>query len=156
MTIGAVILWVHVLCGVVWVAVCATFILAAAALGGEPKESSVFVIKIAPQINRLSVPLAIAIPVTGIGNLLSAVRTRGSTLPVEFIGIVAAKIGLLVIMALALVAAWHAAQRLDERLPMGASEPLDEVNIRRVMAFYGLIVGSGIVALGLGLWLSGT
>lgn len=156
MTIRAVILWVHVMCGVVWVGACATFILAAAALAGEPNESHAFAIRIAPQINRLCLPLAIAIPVTGIGNLFFAARARGSVLPAEFTEIVAAKVGLLAVMAFALLGAWRAAPKSGEQLPTGASQSRGDFNVRRIIASYGLIVGAGIVALGLGLWLSGT
>jgi len=155
MVIRAVILWIHVLCGVVWVGSCATFVLAAAALAGEPHESFAFAIRVAPRINRLCVPLAIAIPITGISNLLFAAQARGSVLPVEFIGIVAAKIGLLAIMASALLGAWRAAAILGEKATK-APELGCAVSIRWLMTLYGLIVGAGMVALGLGLWLSGT
>jgi hypothetical protein len=156
MVIREVILWVHVLCGVVWVGACATFVVAAAALNGEPDESYGFTIKVAPQINRLCVPMAIAIPITGIGNLMFAAQARGLVLPAEFIGIVAAKVGLLSIMALGLWGASRAAVILQKQLPMGASEPRYKVNIRRIITLYGLIAGAGVFALGLGLWLSGT
>ncbi|MBV8360767.1 MAG: hypothetical protein JO189_22950 [Deltaproteobacteria bacterium] len=150
------ILWVHVLCGVVWVGVCATFILAAAALAGEPNESYAFAIRSAPRINRLCAPLAIAIPITGIGNLLFATQAHGSVLPAEFLGILVAKVGLLAIMVLGLLGAWRAVVILKGPPAMGVTESWCEVNIRQIIAWYGLVVGSGIVALGLGLWLSGT
>jgi len=128
MTLRTVILWVHVLCGVVWVGVCAAFILAE--LAGEPNEAYVYAVRIAPQINRLSVPLAIAIPVTGIGNLFFAVLGRGSALPAEFIAIITAKIGLLALMALALVAAWRAVQRHEQKAQSPASDSTGEVHVR--------------------------
>ena len=156
MTIKAVILWVHVLCGVVWVGACATFILAAVALAGEPDESYAFAVRSAPRINRLCAPLAIAIPITGIGNLLFATQAHGSVLPAEFIGILIAKVGLLAIMVLGLLGASRAAVLLKKPSAMGVTESRREVNIRQIIALYGLIVGAGIVALGLGLWLSGT
>ena len=150
--IRAVIHWIHVLCGVLWVGACATFVLATAALSSEPDESRAFAIKVAGQINRLCVPMAIAIPITGIGNLLFAVQARGSVLPAEFIGILAAKVGLLAVMAVGLFGAWRAVVVVEGPSPAGACE----VNVRRITALYGLIVGSGIIALGLGVWLSGT
>ena len=156
MTIRALILWVHVLCGVVWVGVCATFILAAAALAGEPNESYAFAIRSVPRINRLCAPLAIAIPITGIGNLLFATQAHGSVLPAEFLGILLAKVGLLAIMVLGLLRAWRAAAVILEKpSAMGVNELRCEFNIRQIIALYGLIVGAGIAALGLGLWLSG-
>jgi uncharacterized membrane protein len=150
MTIRSVILWVHVLCGVVWVGACATFILAAGASAQEPKDSYTLAIRIVPQINRFSVPLAFAIPITGIGNLFFAAQERGAGLPVEFVGIVAAKVVLLALMTLALGAAWRAVHSLMRLAPMG-----EALSIRRIIASYGVIVGAGILALALGLWLSG-
>jgi hypothetical protein len=151
-----VILWVHVLCGVVWVGACATFILAAAALAGEPNESYAFAIRSAPRINRLCVPMAIAIPITGIGNLLFAIQARGLVLPAEFVGILAAKVGLLAVMALGLLSAWRAAGILKGQSAIETVDSRCGANVRRIMASYGFIVVAGIAALGLGLWLSGT
>jgi uncharacterized membrane protein len=156
MTIRTVILWVHVLCGVVWVGACAAFILAAAALAGESNESYADAIRIAPQINRLGVALAVAIPVTGVGNLFFAVLARGLALPAAFIAIITAKIGLLAMMAWALVGAWRRTQRLEETPASESTDSRVEVKVRALIASYGLIVGAGIIALGLGLWLSGT
>lgn len=156
MVLRAVILWVHVLCGVIWVGACATFVIAAAGLAGEPNESYAFALRVAPRINRLCAPLAIAVPITGIGNLLFAAQARGLVLPAEFIGIVTAKVGLLAIMALALLGAGRASEILQEQSARGAPVSRCETHIRRLRILYGLIVGAGIVALGLGLWLSGT
>jgi putative copper export protein len=151
MTIRAVILWVHVVCGVVWVGACATFLLAA--IAAEPNDAFVYAVRIVPQINRLSMALAIAIPATGIGNLFFAMLARGSPLPTEFIGILVAKIGLLTVMLLALIAGCRATQKLEQK-PLAGGR--DDGNVRSIVACYGLIVGAGIAALGLGLWLSGT
>jgi len=155
MVLRAVILWIHVLCGILWIGICAAFILAAASLGSEPSESHSFTLRIAPQINRLSAAMAIAIPVTGIGNLLFAAAARGSSFPPEFIQIVAAKIGLLVIMTGALIVAWRAARVADENRSIQVATEDGKTRIRQIVAAYGLIVGAGIIALGLGLWLSG-
>src|SRR5262249_15315845 len=151
-----VVLWVHVLCGVGWVGACATFVLAAAASAGEPNQSSAFAVRTALRINRLCVPMAIGIPVTGMGNLLFAAQARGSALPLEFMGILAAKVCLLAIMVFGLLGAWRAAVPVRGESPTGSPPMLREVNVRRIAVMYGLIVGAGIVALGLGLWLSGT
>jgi hypothetical protein len=157
MVVRAVILWVHVICGVGWVAACTTFVLAASALSGEPDESYAFAVKVAPQINRLCLPMAVAIPITGIGNLLFAARARSSGLPTEFVGILVAKVALLAIMVLGLSGAWRVAAILQgQSSPAGAAESPCGVSVRRIVAIYGLIVAAGVVALGLGLWLSGT
>jgi hypothetical protein len=156
MMIGEVILWVHVLCGVAWIGICATFVLAATVLAGEPGESYAFAVKAAPRINRLCVPVAIAMPITGIGNLFFAAHARGVALPAEFLEIVAAKVVLLAVMAFGLLGAWQAALRLHGQSQTSESESYCQANVRRMTALYGLIVVAGIVALGLGLWLSGT
>ena len=154
--IRAVILWVHVLCGVVWVGACAVFILAAAASAGDPNESLAFAARAVPPINRLCLVLAIAIPLTGIGNLFFVARARGSALPAEFLGILAAKISLLVVMGVGLWGAWRAAAILQGASANPGAESRYEVSLHRIMASYGLIVAAGVGALGLGLWLSGT
>jgi uncharacterized membrane protein len=155
MMIRAVILWIHVLCGVVWVGACATFVLASAALANEPQESYAFAVNVAPRINRVCVPAAVAIPLTGIGNLFFAAKAHGSVLPAEFLGIIALKVCLLAVMVLGLLAAWRVGVTLQGRSATEGPELQGEANVRRIMALYGLIVGAGIVALGLGLWLSG-
>jgi hypothetical protein len=156
MMIRAVILWLHVVCGVVWISACATFVFAAAALTGEPDEAYAFALRVVPQINRLCSPLAVVIPITGIGNLFFAARARGSALPAEFIGILAAKVALFAIMALGFFGARRAALKFQELSPMGVHKSPYPVSFRLIMAWYGTIVAAGIVALGLGLWLSGT
>jgi hypothetical protein len=135
---------------------CATFVLAAMVLADEPGESYAFAVKTAPRINRLCVPVAIAMPVTGIGNLFFAAHTRGAALPAEFLEIVAVKVVLLVVMAVGLLGAWQAALRLHGQLQTSESASYCQANVRRMTALYGLIVAAGIIALGLGLWLSGT
>jgi hypothetical protein len=109
----------------------------------------------APQINRLCVPMAIAIPATGVGNLFFSARAYGEALPPAFIAIVLTKVGLLAVMALALMGASRAALTLQEQSRVAASEPPLKVNLRRIISWYAVIVGAGVVALGLGLWLSG-
>ena len=156
MSLRAVILWLHVACGVAWIAACASFILAVTPLGSEPAESYSFATRILPRINRLCVPLALVIPLTGIGNLLFAVQARSSGLPSVFIEIVFAKVGLLAIMALGLIGAWRTEQKIKAVMPIAASDMCDATGIRPILVWYGCIVGAGMVALGLGLWLSGT
>jgi hypothetical protein len=149
----SVILWVHVICGVAWVGASATFVVAAVALSGEPGELSLLVMKAAPRINRLCVPLAVVIPITGIGNLFFAANERGRHLPFEFVAILTAKLALLAVMALALWRARRAAQLLE---PLGSSGLTIADNMRDLITFYGLIMAAGIIALALGFWLSGT
>ena len=156
MSLRAVILWVHVLCGVVWIGACATFILGASASARESAESHAWSFGIVQRINRLCVPLAVAIPVTGSGNLFFAARARGSALPPEFIGIVGAKIALFAVMAASLAVAWRRAPKFGELMPTRICHSTATSAIRTVITSYAVIVAAGIAALGLGLWLSGT
>jgi hypothetical protein len=146
-------LWVHVLCGVAWVGVCASFVVAAAALGGEPGELNALALRAAPRINRLSLPVATLIPLTGMSNLIFVALARNFILPFEFVGILSAKILLYAIMALASWRAWKAEATIVSGLPK--SQMMAMVDIRKLMMLYGLIIGAGMLALALGLWLSG-
>ena len=156
MTFRALILWTHVLCGVVCVGVCTTFVLTTAVLASEPDESYVFVLRTVPQINRLCAPMALAIPITGIANLIFVAQARGSVLPPEFIGILSAKIGLLAVMAIGLAGARRAETTLENQSRQASPESTFGVTVRRIRTLYGLIIGAGAAALGLGVWLSGT
>jgi putative copper export protein len=156
MTLRAVILWLHVTCGVVWIGACAAFLLAVTLSASEPEQSYEIVVKILPRINRICLPLVFAIPVTGMGNLLFVAQARGLVLPIEFISILLAKVSLLAVMSLGLAAAWRAEQKFKAVTAIRPSEICDTARLRQIVASYGVIVGAGILALGLGLWLSGT
>ncbi|MGH7985379.1 MAG: hypothetical protein ACREQX_03720 [Candidatus Binataceae bacterium] len=147
------ILWLHVLCGVVWVGASASFVLAASALSTESGEWREFALSVAPRINRISLVVAAIIPVTGIGNLIYVGLARQYVFPPEFIGILAAKIALYTTMVLALVAAWHAEARL--RSASDGCGGGARAELRRLIWLYGATVASGVAALALGLWLSG-
>lgn len=153
MGLRAIILWIHALCGVVWVGASASFVIAVAALGGENRELSRFASNTAPRINRIGAILALVIPLTGIGNLVYAARAHGYALPPEFVGILAVKITLFAAMAAALAAAWRAESAAAETK---ATSTFAAANVRKLMRLYGLIIAMGAVALGLGVWLSGT
>jgi uncharacterized membrane protein len=155
MTLRTVILWIHVLCGVAWVGVCASFVLAASALSTENHEWQDFALRTAPLFNRVIMVVACIIPVTGIGNLYFAARARAGALPLEFLVILSAKIGLFAAMAMTLWAAWGAEAAMRRELEAGDVNGVKS-KIHRLIGFYGLSVGLGAVALGLGLWLSGT
>jgi hypothetical protein len=150
MGLRAIILWTHALCGVAWVGATASFVIAAAALGGEAEELSRFATNTAPRINRVGAALALVIPLTGIGNLAYAARAHRDALPPEFVGLLAAKITLFAAMAAALAAAWRAETKAEGDSGYAAA------NVGRLMRLYGLIVALGAVTLGLGVWLSGT
>jgi uncharacterized membrane protein len=150
---ASIVLTIHVLCGVLWVGACASFILAASAMNLESAEWGEFVNKAAPRINRINLVLACAIPLTGLGNLYFAGRARGFKFAPQFIELLSAKIVLFFAMAVALVAAWPAEAAL--RSPQ-ASETNSIAASRKLVRLYGITVGMGTAALALGLWLAGT
>ncbi|MGH7248710.1 MAG: hypothetical protein ACREH9_11445 [Pseudomonadota bacterium] len=154
MALRAAILWVHVLCGVVWVGASASFALAAAALTTESEEWRDFALKAAPTVNRVNLVVAAIIPLTGIGNLVFAAMARRYVFPPEFVGILAVKIALYVTMVLVLVWAWRAEAAMRQGWERNDSVAAAN-KIRRLTRLYGFTVALGVVALALGLWLSG-
>jgi hypothetical protein len=136
------------------VGACASFVIAAGALGGEAGELSRFAASAAPRINRIGAILAVVIPLTGIGNLVFAARLHRYALPPEFVALLAAKITLFAAMAFVLAAAWRveAVIRANEC----RETKVETADIGRLGRLYGAIVAMGAVALGLGVWLSGT
>lgn len=129
---------------------CASFVIAAAALGGETGELNRFAGSAVPRINRIGAILALVIPLTGIGNLIYAARVHRFALPPEFVGLLAAKITLFTAMAFTLAAAWRAEAAIRAK-----DGPDAAANAGHLMRLYGAIMAMGAVALGLGVWLSG-
>jgi uncharacterized membrane protein len=154
MGLRSIILWIHALCGMVWVGASASFVIAAAALSGESSELSRFATAAAPRINRIGAILALVIPLTGIGNLVYAARADRYVLPPEFVAILVAKITLFAAMAVALAAAWRAENAMRAEAAVDSARAA--ANVGKLMRLYGLIIAMGAVALGLGVWLSGT
>ncbi len=153
MPIASIVLTIHVLCGVLWVGACASFVLAASALNRESGEWREFALKVAPRINRINLLLACAIPLTGLGNLYFAGRARGFRFPAQFSELLSTKVVLLIAMALALAAAWSAEGAMSRDQESGS---IDVSASRRLVRLYGITVALGTIALALGLWLSGT
>jgi hypothetical protein len=154
MLIRSIVLWIHVLCGVMWVGTCVSFLLAASAITTESDEWRAFALKAAPRINRINVVPALMVPMTGAGNLFSAALMRRSPFPPAFIGIVAIKVVLFFIMGVVLAASFAAERAMRE----GFAESLDlgAAAASLLVRLYGTIATLGTVALGLGLWLAGT
>jgi hypothetical protein len=159
MVIRSVVLWVHVLCGLIWVGTSASFLLAISAMTAESAEWRDFALRAAPPINRINVVAALIVPMTGAGNLFSAALTRRSPFPPAFVGIVAIKVVLFFIMGVMLAAAFAAERTMRESF---AGERLDcdfgdgVAALRRLVRLYGAIATLGVIALCLGLWLAGT
>jgi uncharacterized membrane protein len=150
---ASIVLTIHVLCGVLWVGSCASFILAASALNRESGEWREFALKAAPRINRINLALACMVPLTGLGNLYFAGRARHFRFPAPFVELLSAKVVLFFAMAVALAAAWSAEAAMIQ--PNGNSA-VSLAASRRLVRLYGITVAMGATALALGLWLSGT
>ena len=157
MLIRSVVLWVHVLCGVIWVGTSASFLLAISAMTAESAEWRDFALRAAPPINRINVGAALIIPMTGAGNLFSAALMRRSPFPPAFVGIVAIKVVLFFVMGVMLAAAFAAERAMRESFTGEHRDLADGVAaLRRLVRLYGAIAVFGVVALVLGLWLAGT
>jgi uncharacterized membrane protein len=159
MVIRSVVLWVHVLCGLIWVGTTASFLLAISAMTAESAEWRDFAVRAVPPINRINVVAALIIPMTGAGNLFSAALMRRSPFPPAFVGIVAIKVVLFFVMGVMLAAAFAAERAMRESFAGardGHSVGDGVVALRRLVRLYGTITALGVVALVLGLWLAGT
>lgn len=139
--LSSAILWVHVLCGALWLAVNLSFVLAASATADG--ERAAFAARVAPKLNRLNLAAIVLLPLTGIGNLLYVGRAHHFRLPAAFAEVLSAKLLLLCGMAVALGVAWGAAGDRTR----GA---------QRLLWLYGAMAAMGAVALMLGLWLAGS
>jgi hypothetical protein len=157
MVIRSVVLWIHVLCGVIWIGTSASFLLAISAMTAESAEWRDFAVRAAPPINRINVVAALIIPMTGAGNLFSAALMRRSPFPPAFVGIVAIKVVLFFVMGVMLAAAFAAERTMRESFTGERLDLTDGVAaLRRLVRLYGTIAAFGLVALVLGLWLAGT
>ena len=140
-------LWIHVLCGAIWVAVSLSFVLAAGA--STETERAGFASRVAPVLNRLNLAAIALLPLSGIANLIFVAREHHFRLPAAFVEVLGAKLLLLCGMAAALAIAWGTAARLGSDAP-GARRA------RRLLWLYGAMAAMGAVALMLGLWLAGS
>jgi hypothetical protein len=139
-------LWIHVLCGALWVAASLSFVLAAGA--STEGERTGFASRVAPVLNRLNLGAIVLLPLSGIANLIYVARANHYRLPAAFVEVLGAKLLLLCGMATALAMAWGATARLGS----GAADKGE----RRLVWLYGAMAGMGAVALMLGLWLAGS
>jgi putative copper export protein len=156
MRLASAVLWLHVISGAVWVGACACFVLAASALSVGSDEWQEFALKAVPGLDRLNFAAASILVATGILNLLFAGAARGFYFSSMFLGVLAAKIALLIVMVFALAASFRAETQLRDAVARGDRNPGAASAIRRYTIASGLTVAAGILALGLGLWLAGS
>jgi hypothetical protein len=154
MALGAVVLWIHVLCGVVWVGTCASFVLAAWAIAAESSEWRAFAMRAAPPLNRINIVTACTIPLTGLGNLVYVGMTRSTPFPPAFFAVLSIKVFLYCVMGVMLAAAMGAETAMRTGFANGDSA--GDAALRKMMRLYAWIAGAGTIALMLGLWLAGT
>ena len=143
-------LWIHVLCGAIWVAVSLSFVLAAGA--STETERAGFASRVAPVLNWLNLAAIALLPLSGIANLIFVAREHHFRLPAAFVEVLGAKLLLLCGMAAALAIAWGTAARLGSGAPPAAPG----VGEWRLLWLYGAMAAMGAVALMLGLWLAGS
>jgi hypothetical protein len=155
MSLRTAALWIHVLCGVVWVGTCASFVLVGSVLASEVDELRNFALVAAPKINRVNLFAACAIPLTGIVNIFFATRAHGGVLPSSFVTILAVKISLFAAMAGTVTFAWDAEAKMRRALA-GPDIASGILMMRRLMLLYRITIVMGGITLILGLWLSGT
>ena len=133
--------------GVTWTGSCAAFALAGSALALGSDEWREFALKVAPRIDRLNLTAAAILLLTGALNLAIVSAARNYSLSATFVTVLSAKIGLFLAMTVALTASWRA----ETRIRSG-----DASGMAWAIRLSGLTAVAGGVALGLGLWLTGS
>ena len=152
-----VFLWIHVLCGALWVALSLCFVLAASATAEN--ERTAFTMRVGRVFNRLNLAAVVILPLTGIANLSFVEREHHFNLPAAFVEVLIAKILLLCGMAVALGAAWStigAMGRAPGRAPAVADSRPRSSGVARLLWLYAAMAGMGAGALMLGVWLAGS
>lgn len=138
-------LWIHVLCGALWVIVSLSFVLAAGA--STEAERAGFTARVASRLNWLNLVAIVLLPLSGVANLFYVARARRFSLPAAFVQVLGVKLLLWCGMAAALAMAWRAATG------RGAETQGSEW---RLLRLYGAMAAMGAIALMLGLWLAGS
>lgn len=145
------ILWIHAVGGVAWVGAATVFVIASSAAGFEDDDGLAMVRRIAPAINRIGLGAMLFIIVSGVVNIYLAGVTRGFAFSNNFIGLLLAKITILLAMFGVLTASWHAEPRL------ASTDPSEARGAARRLIFFNLaVMGLGAAALLMGLWLLGS
>ena len=141
-----IFLWIHVVCGALWVAVSLSFMLAAGA--STETERAGFTARVAPVLNRVNLAALAILPLSGIANLVFGARERHSGCRRPSSKCSARRCCCCVGWRLR----WrsHGARRRGlARMQSGAGE-------RRLLGLYGAMAAMGAAALMLGLWLAGS
>ena len=150
-TIGAVVLWLHVLAAVTWIGAAASFVLALTSVGSAGREQHEMVMRVAPRLNRVCLGCAALVLATGIANLAFVARHRGGILPTQFTVIIGFKLLLYILMCVML------SRAIRRAAPSSSSRCETDANgePRRLVSPYAVMMAGGGIALALGLWLAG-
>jgi uncharacterized membrane protein len=150
-------LWIHVVCGAVWVVISLCFALAASATAESERAS--FALRVGRVFNRLNLAVLVILPLTGIANLSFVEREHHFNLPAAFVEVLIAKIALLCGMAAALSFAWSATAKLDparDRSPAASGSKATSGGVAKLLWLYIAMAAMGAAALMLGVWLAGS
>jgi hypothetical protein len=152
------ILWIHATAGALWIGACACFMIAGLALTPGSDEHRNFVVRSAPQIDRLAMLAAGVLFLTGLLNLAQAEIARQFALSAfshEFITVLAIKIMLFI----AMVSVMHSSMRIGSAIRTviehGTTDALPSA-LNRMVKAHAAVVAMGSIALLLGLWLIGS
>lgn len=148
MTLTAIVLWVHVIVGTVWIAASAGVVIAALAVAQEPRELGVLIGRTAGKVKLIGMGGIVLMPITGILNLENVARARRIALSSEFMGVLSLKLGLFALMAWAV---WRAAEKFRGQ----ANDELAASHAQRLVRWYSIVASAGAVALVCGVWLAG-
>ncbi len=149
--VRTVILWTHAVGGAAWIGACVSFLLAAGAMGLDTEEGHRFGQRVGPAINRIGLGAMLLIVVTGLVNIFLAGAQRDYHFSNVFVGLLCAKIAILVAMFLLLIANFRAELDLGSEDPAVLSRAM-----RRMLVCDGAIAACGALAVILGLWLLGS
>jgi hypothetical protein len=147
MALTTTLLWIHALSGVVWTGASASFVLAGSAMAAGSDEWREFGLRVAPRLDRLNLAAGAVLLLSGLVNLAIVGAARDYNFSRAFIAVLGAKSGLFVVMVMALAASWRA----EAAMLAG-----DAGTMNRMLKLSGLTVAAGVLALGLGLWLTGS
>jgi hypothetical protein len=148
-TLKAVVLWIHVAGGVIWIGSSAGMVVAAIAVAQESDELAALMRRSAGRVNLIAIGCACLMPLTGLLNLENVERARRASINAQFLGVLSVKIGLYVLMVWAL---WRA---IENASALGESAAPVALHARRIARAYGIMAGAGVIALVCGVWLAG-
>lgn len=154
--LDTVVLWAHAISGATWLGASACFVIAGLALTAGSAEQQRFLDRGVARINQLALAAAILLVVTGVFNLSRAFAMRAGALSLAFICVLGAKIALYFLMLWALSIAIRALAAARGDRPAGNTDAYDATRAMSAMVrAHGAIVAMSVVALMLGLWLTG-